>query len=239
VKWRRRVRVCRLYMMDMWGELLVKARKNIRLGESETNEVVRLMRWSKQRFMVQRRVKEFYLRMREVRRKQNLRGGRLRVKFKIKRYYGGMSQVEYEGILEKARKIKRSRRVRLRLIDIFVGLFEKRVDVILFRMNVVNSVEEGQKCVREGKVLVNGRCVKNYKVILKLGDVVGLRDNLKRRFRCRFMSKMREGGIVASYPRYLEVSYRSMSCVLWKEPCVREVPFVGKMDIRDVEGAIV
>lgn len=226
-------------MTDLSGRLMRKARRSVRRGRSENCEMVRFMRWSRQRFMIQRRIKEFYLRLKEVRRKQYLRGGYLRVKYKLKRFYGGIDQVMYCRLLERARKRCRKRGLRLRLIDVFVSSLERRVDAVIFRMNFAVSVEEAGEYVERGFILVNGRMIRNCNVLVNVGDVISVRTGLKGWFRRRILKRLMSGDIILGFPSYFEVNYKTMSGIIWTEPRVSNIPYMGRMDIEDVEGALV
>lgn len=229
-------------MEDFWGNLLKRARKSRILGKRPWIKTVRYIRWSTLNQMDKKRNKEFYLRLKSVMLKQRL-GGPLRAKYKMKRYYGGMSQVEYCRLLREARLIRRkdliSKRIKRTFTEVFIGLMEKRLETIIFRMNLVSSIEEAKVFVKMGNFAVNGNVIRKTKYIVGVGDVISIVPRKKHIFKKKFLQSLKYNGIIVNYPKYLEVNYAILTGVLISEPLVNEIPYLGRMNVEGIAGAIV
>lgn len=229
-------------MEDFWGGLLRKARKSRMLGKKPWIKTVRYMRWGTLNQMDKKRNKEFYLKLKSVMLKQRL-GGTLRAKYKIKRYYGGMSQVEYCRLLREARLSRRkdliSKRVKVTFTEVFMGLLEKRLETIVFRMNLVSGMEEAKALVKMGNFSVNGKIITKTKYVVSVGDVISVVPRKRSIFRKKFKECLEYKGIIVNYPKYLEVNYAILSGILICEPVVSEIPYLGRMNVEAIAGAIV
>jgi ribosomal protein S4 len=54
----------------------------------------------------------------------------------------------------------------------FLELFEKRLDVTLYRAKFSHSIRNAQQLITHGKILVNNKIVKSKSYILKTGDLI-------------------------------------------------------------------
>ncbi len=93
---------------------------------------------------------------------------RLREKQKMLFHYGLREQ-------QMRNYVKRARRVRGKpLIDALVGLIERRLDNLVFRLGFAPSMAAARQLVAHGHVLVNGRKLDVPAAILRPGDKVAL-----------------------------------------------------------------
>jgi small subunit ribosomal protein S4 len=93
----------------------------------------------------------------------------LREKQKVKRMYGVLENQfrRYFAMAERARGITG---------EILLQLLERRLDNMIYRMGFATSRAEARQLVRHGHFLVNGRKVNIPSALLKLGDVVQVRE---------------------------------------------------------------
>jgi small subunit ribosomal protein S4 len=241
MRWRQKLKFCKLYMEDFWGKLLRKARKSYLVGKNPGLKTVRYLRWSTVKHFDKKRNKEFYLNIKKVIRKQRL-GGPLRAKYKVKRYYGGMSQVEYCRLLREARARRRRdllcKRTGRTFTNTFMGLLEKRLETIIFRMNLASTIEEAKVLIKMGNFSVNGKSITKTKYVVSVGDVISVRRKKHEVFRKRLEERLRYNGVIVNYPRYMEVNYAILSGILISEPLLSEIPFLGRMNMEAIAGAI-
>jgi small subunit ribosomal protein S4 len=96
----------------------------------------------------------------------------LREKQKIKRVYGVL-EGQFRGYFEKAERMKGITG------DNLLQLLERRLDNVVQRMGFAGAKKEARQLVRHGHMLVNGKKVNIPSYLLKVGDVVELREKSK------------------------------------------------------------
>ena len=96
----------------------------------------------------------------------------LREKQKLRRIYGVFER-QFRHYFEAA---ERSREV---TGEALLLLLERRLDNIVYRMGFANSRSEGRQLVRHGHCVLNGRKVDIPSYLVKVGDVITIRDKSK------------------------------------------------------------
>jgi small subunit ribosomal protein S4 len=91
----------------------------------------------------------------------------LREKQKVRRIYGVMERQFRKTVGEAQRKKGVTG-------EMLLGLLERRLDNVVYRLGLVTSRNEGRQLVRHGHFTVNGRRVNIPSHLVKQGDVVGL-----------------------------------------------------------------
>jgi small subunit ribosomal protein S4 len=64
-------------------------------------------------------------------------------------------------------------------IQNFMSLFQRRIDVNIFLMNIAKTVFEARQLINHGYITINGKKIKNSNYLLKSNDLVQLKINLK------------------------------------------------------------
>lgn len=97
-------------------------------------------------------------------------GLQLREKQKVKRAYG---------ILEKQFRRYYEEAVRMKGVtgENMLSLIERRLDNVVYRMGIGSSRSESRQIVNHGHITVNGRRVNVPSFIVKVGDVVEIKEN--------------------------------------------------------------
>src|SRR5262250_2551280 len=96
-------------------------------------------------------------------------GLQLREKQKARRYYQ-LLEGQFRNIYEKAIGIKGITGEQM------LGMLEKRLDNVIYRMGFGTSRAQARQLVRHGHIQVNGHRVDIPSFIVKLGDVVEVRE---------------------------------------------------------------
>ena len=97
-------------------------------------------------------------------------GLQLREKQKGRRYYG-ILEGQFRNLYEKAVNQKGITGEQM------LGMLEKRLDNVLYRMGLATSRAQGRQLVRHGHMTVNGRKVNIPSFTVKPGDVVEVRES--------------------------------------------------------------
>ncbi len=97
-------------------------------------------------------------------------GLQLREKQKVKRAYG---------ILEKQFRRYYEEAVRMKGVtgENMLSLIERRLDNVVYRMGIGSSRSESRQIVNHGHITVNGRRVNVPSFIVKVGDVIEIKEN--------------------------------------------------------------
>ena len=100
-------------------------------------------------------------------------GLQLREKQKCRRYYGLLER-QFRNLFEKASIMKGITG------EIALGLLERRLDNVIYRMGLATSRAQARQVVRHGHVQVNGRKTNIPSFTVKPNDVVEVREKSKK-----------------------------------------------------------
>ncbi|MBK5291879.1 MAG: 30S ribosomal protein S4 [Acidobacteriia bacterium] len=100
-------------------------------------------------------------------------GLQLREKQKVRRIYG-MLERQFRNLFEKAARMKGVTG------DNLMGMLERRLDSVVYRMGFGTSRTAGRQVVRHGHIQVNGRKVNIPSFMVRAGDVIEVRERSKK-----------------------------------------------------------
>ncbi len=100
-------------------------------------------------------------------------GLQLREKQKLRRYYG-LLETQFRNLFEKAQKMPGITG------DNLLGMLERRLDNVIYRMGFGTSHPQCRQVVRHGHVTVNGRKVDIPSFTVKVGDVVEIAEKSRK-----------------------------------------------------------
>ena len=147
-------------------------------------------------------------------------GVHLRAKQKLKGYYGNITEKGFRRLYAEA--------VRLRgdTSENLIGLLERRLDAVVYRMKFVPTVFAARQFVNHGHVLVNGTKVNIASYQVSPGDVVEVREKSKQ------MALVLEASTSAEreVPEYLDVDHKGMKGTFVSIPVLSDVPYPVVME---------
>ncbi len=154
------------------------------------------------------------------RRKTSDFGIHLAAKQKLRGYYGNITERQFRGIYEEA--------VRRRgdTIENLIGLLERRLDTVVYRMKFVPTVFAARQFVNHGHVRVNGKRVNIPSYRVGEGDEIEVKDKSKQ------MGLVLEAVESAEreVPDYLEVDHNKMRGKFVRTPLLTDVPYPVQME---------
>ncbi len=127
-------------------------------------------------------------------------GLQLREKQKARRVYGLLEQ-QFHNLFEKASLQKGITG------DNLLGMLERRLDSVIYRMGFGTSRPQSRQIVRHGHILVNGRKVNIPSYLTKQGDVIEVRE--KSRNNSTILAA-RDATAHAPVPNWLEVDRETL-----------------------------
>ena len=101
-------------------------------------------------------------------------GVQLKAKQKLRGYYGNISERQFRGIYQEARRLKGDTGAHM------IGLLERRLDAIVYRAKFVPTVFAARQFINHGHIKVNGRRVNIASFRVKVGDVVEVKETSKQ-----------------------------------------------------------
>ena len=147
-------------------------------------------------------------------------GVQLRAKQKLKGYYANLSERQFHGIYDEARRLKGDTGANM------IGLLERRLDTVIYRAKLVPTVFAARQFISHGHIKVNGKrvTVASYKV--KVGDEIEVREKSKQLGLVLEANALGERDV----PDYIEVNHTNMTAKLTRIPHLTEVPYPVQME---------
>lgn len=147
-------------------------------------------------------------------------GQQLRAKQKLKAYYGNLTEKQFKKLYDEARRMKGDSSENM------IGLLERRLDSVVYRMCVVPTPFAARQFVNHGHIKVNGRRVNIASYLVKEGDVIEVKE------------KSRELAIVIEsmqspereVPEYIEMDEKKVTATYKRTPKLSDVPYPVKME---------
>ena len=147
-------------------------------------------------------------------------GTQLMAKQKLKGYYGNITERQFRNIYAEAVRRRGDTGENL------IGLLERRLDCVVYRMKFVPTVFAARQMVSHGHISVNGRRVTIASYVVREGDRITLKD------------KMREHGTVLEsmglsereIPDYIQVDHKKMEGTFVRTPQLADVPYPVRME---------
>jgi ribosomal protein S4 len=133
-------------------------------------------------------------------------------------YYGDMTIKKFRKYLQKVN----SRRLDFESKICF--LLESRLDILLFRLNLVKNPREARQYIKNKKIKVNDNIVNKINYQLYINDVITFDKELSTFFFKNLLLKLRKKKVLFNYPRYLEMNYKLMKCIFISYPLRKFIP---------------
>jgi small subunit ribosomal protein S4 len=147
-------------------------------------------------------------------------GVQLMAKQRLKGYYGNITERQFRKTYAEASRRHGDTSENL------IGLLERRLDAVVYRMKFVPTVFAARQFVNHGHVLVNGRRVNIASYLVKEGDVIEVKE------RSRQLAVVIEALQLAErdIPDYVDVDTVKMRGTLKRVPGLADVPYPVKME---------
>ena len=147
-------------------------------------------------------------------------GLQLRAKQKLKGYYANLTERQFRRVYQEAERRKGDTSENL------VGLLERRLDTVIYRMGVVPTPFAARQFVNHGHVKVNGRRVNIPSFQVQVGDVVEVRE------KSRQMNMVMEALKAAerTVPDYIEMDEKALQAKMTRVPTFSEIPYPVQME---------
>lgn len=149
-------------------------------------------------------------------------GLHLKAKQKIKCHYGRVNEKQFRNTFVLAQKMKGNTG------ENFVGLLERRLDVVVYRMNLAPTIFAARQLVSHGHVKINGKKVNIPSQRLKESDIIELKDSSKQ-IPLILESATKQSRTI---PEYLSFDVNSMSGKFVRVPMISDIPYPFEPEIH-------
>jgi small subunit ribosomal protein S4 len=147
-------------------------------------------------------------------------GVQLRAKQKLKGYYANLSERQFHGIYDEARRLKGDTGANM------IGLLERRLDTVVYRAKMVPTVFASRQFISHGHITVNGKRVTVASFRVKVGDVVEVKEKSRQLALVLEAAQLAERDV----PDYIEADHSKMSAKLSRVPAPSDVPYPVQME---------
>ena len=154
------------------------------------------------------------------RRKASDFGTQLNAKQQLKGYYGNITEKQFRRTYIEAERRKGDTSENL------IGLLERRLDAVVYRMKFVPTVFSARQFINHGHVRVNGQKVNIPSYRVNEGDVIEVREKSREIPMVLEAVESPERDI----PDYIEVDHRNMKGTFTRTPMLADVPYPVQME---------
>ncbi len=154
------------------------------------------------------------------RRKPSDYGLQLRAKQKLKGYYGNITEKQFRKYYTEAARRRGDTSENL------IGILERRLDAVVYRMKFVPTVFSARQFVNHGHIHVNGKRVNIPSFQVKEGDVVEVKEKSRELPLVLLAIESAERDV----PDYMDVNFKKMQGTFKETPKLADVPYPVTME---------
>ena len=147
-------------------------------------------------------------------------GIQLQAKQKLKSYYGNMNERQFRNVYKKAIMKKGDTAENL------IGLLERRLDAVIYRSKLSNTIFSSRQLINHGHVKVNGKKVNIASFQVKEEDTIEIRDKSKTLALIDIALANKEREV----PEYLQLDEKNKKVKFVRIPAFEEVPYPVVME---------
>ena len=142
-------------------------------------------------------------------------GLKLQAKRALSILYGKLSYSEYNKTREEASKLQG------KIGNNFMFLLEKRLDSVIYRMNICPTFRSGKQLILHENVFVNNKLVNVPSYPLKPGDIISIAPKNPKTFQSlveKSLKNLKDNRNCSAKPLHLEINYKSLCAIFLYPP---------------------
>lgn len=156
----------------------------------------------------------------QKRKKPSDYGIQLMAKQRLKGYYGNITEKQFRRAYDEANRRRGDTSENL------IGLLERRLDAVVYRMKVVATPFAARQFISHGHIAVNGRRVTVPSYQVRIGDVIEVRGKAKDYAFVLEALQSNERDI----PDYIEMDQGKQKATFQRVPLLADVPYPVRME---------
>ena len=163
---------------------------------------------------------------------------KLQEKQKFKYFYGDLSLKLLKKINKKTKKINSYKKY----IN-FIKILESKLDIVIYRSNLINNIFQIQKLIKNNKVLVNNKIITDINFMISPGDIIKFKLSFDEKK--KFLNQFKKTYLFFSryeksllykryYPKHLEFNYKTYTILYLNYPNEKDklyYPFILKFPL--------
>ena len=149
------------------------------------------------------------------RKKISFYGSQLLARRALSILYGNLSYSQYHKTREEASKLQG------KIGSNFISLLEKRLDTIVFRMNICSTFRASQQLILHQKVFVNNKLINIPSYQLEPGDIISISPKDQQSFHTlveQSLKNIKDDRICKIKSLHLEVDYKTLHAIFLYPP---------------------
>ena len=147
-------------------------------------------------------------------------GTQLQAKQRLKTYYGNVSEKQF------AKYYAEAIRRRGDAAENLVGILESRLDNLVFKSKFVPTIFASRQFINHGHILVNGKRVNIPSYMVKVGDVISVKESAKQMAMVVASVESNQHDV----PAYLEVDDKKLEAKYTFVPKFEDIPYAAVME---------
>ena len=147
-------------------------------------------------------------------------GIQLHAKQKLKGYYGNMSERQFRSYYESAVRLRGDTGEKL------VGLLERRLDAIVYRLNFAPTIFSSRQLINHGHITVNNKRVNIRSYLCSVGDKIAIKQSSQSH--PLVMESIQ--GQYRDIPEYIQADIKKMEGSLTRIPILEDIPYPIEME---------
>ncbi|MBE53233.1 MAG: 30S ribosomal protein S4 [Pelagibacterales bacterium] len=146
-------------------------------------------------------------------------GIQLHAKQKLKGYYGNMSERQFRSYYASAVRLRGDTGEKL------VGLLERRLDAIVYRLNFAPTIFSARQLINHGHITVNNKRVNIRSYLCSVGDKIAVKQSSQSH--PLVMESIQ--GQYRDIPEYIQADIKNMEGSLVRVPILEDIPYPIEM----------
>ena len=147
-------------------------------------------------------------------------GIQLHAKQKLKGYYGNMSERQFRSYYASAVRLRGDTGEKL------VGLLERRLDAIVYRLNFAPTIFSARQLINHGHIIVNNKRVNIRSYLCSVGDKIAVKQSSQSH--PLVMESIQ--GQYRDIPEYIQADIKNMEGSLIRVPILEDIPYPIEME---------
>jgi small subunit ribosomal protein S4 len=150
----------------------------------------------------------------------------------LRSFYGNISEKQFKALLLKSNLFNSKSKLS------FISLLESRLDIFLYRANLVRTLHEARQAISHNKVNVNGKNIKSKGSLLSPGDVVQLNvlsSNQIASVKNNTYNSTVKDSLKGLFLKHIQVDFRTRSAVFLAYPKIDEVLYPFNVNLKNVK----
>ncbi|MDR1597493.1 MAG: 30S ribosomal protein S4 [Holosporales bacterium] len=147
-------------------------------------------------------------------------GIQLRAKQMLKGYYGNINERQFRNIYKEAIRSRGD------TSENMIGLLERRLDAVVYRLKFAATVFASRQLVNHGHILVNGKRVDIPSYRVKDGDEISVSEKMRTNANVIAATELQERVV----PEYVAADHKNMTGTFLRVPKLSDVPYPVHME---------